>query len=56
MNIILDTLADLEGLERTSDDQKYQLCTRAFQEVHHKLVTLFRVYRVCFRVLLGNRY
>lgn len=45
-NLILDILADLEGLETTSDDQKYQVCTKAFQEVHHKLETLFRVYRV----------
>lgn len=46
MHAITDILANLEGLETTSDDAKYQLCTRAFEEVHHKLETLFRVYKV----------
>ncbi|KAJ9107713.1 hypothetical protein QFC21_001173 [Naganishia friedmannii] len=42
---IMDTLMDLDGLEATSDDRKFQACTKAFQDVEHKLETLFRIYR-----------
>ena len=52
INTILDILADLEGLETTSDDSKYQKCTRAFEQVHHKLETLFQICKVSSWIML----